>query len=135
VKTLTVQQPWAWAIVAGVKRIENRSWPTSYRGPILIHAGKTRKNMRRIYGQPLFPEAPDEDSLVFGAVVGGVEIIDCVPVEEVADERFAFGPWCWLLRNPWLLAHPLPMAGKLRLFESPNNMAASLALAGAPIQR
>lgn len=37
-KALTVRQPWAWAIARGHKTIENRSWTTTYRGPLAIHA-------------------------------------------------------------------------------------------------
>jgi hypothetical protein len=39
-KCLSIRQPWAWAILHGGKRIENRTWNTTYRGPILLHAGK-----------------------------------------------------------------------------------------------
>lgn len=39
-KALTVRQPWASLIAGGTKTIETRSWPTSYRGPLAIHAGK-----------------------------------------------------------------------------------------------
>jgi hypothetical protein len=39
-KALTVQQPWAWAIVHGGKDVENRTQAWSYRGPLAIHAGK-----------------------------------------------------------------------------------------------
>lgn len=42
---LSVRQPWAHAIVTGIKPIENRSWKTSFRGPLLIHAGKSRSDM------------------------------------------------------------------------------------------
>ena len=38
-KVLSIRQPWAWAIVAGFKPVENRTWKTGYRGPLLIHAG------------------------------------------------------------------------------------------------
>ena len=38
---LTVRQPWAWAIVHGPKRVENRTRPTSQPGCILIHAGRS----------------------------------------------------------------------------------------------
>lgn len=31
-KALSIQQPWAWAIVKRDKRVENRTWPTTYRG-------------------------------------------------------------------------------------------------------
>jgi hypothetical protein len=37
-RVLTVQQPWAWAILRGGKDIENRSQLWSYRGPLAIHA-------------------------------------------------------------------------------------------------
>ncbi len=40
-RALTIRQPWAWAITCGLKRVENRTWSTNYRGPLLIHAGKT----------------------------------------------------------------------------------------------
>ncbi|OZE10228.1 hypothetical protein CH249_14200 [Rhodococcus sp. 05-2255-3B1] len=38
-KALTVQQPWAWAIIDGGKTIENRTQNWKYRGPLAIHAG------------------------------------------------------------------------------------------------
>jgi hypothetical protein len=40
VKALTVQQPWAWAIVHGGKDVENRTQAWGYRGPLAIHAGQ-----------------------------------------------------------------------------------------------
>lgn len=39
-KALTVRQPYAGLIAAGVKTIELRTWSTAYRGPLLICAGK-----------------------------------------------------------------------------------------------
>ena len=39
-KALTIQQPWASLIASGDKLYETRTWPTKYRGPIAIHAGK-----------------------------------------------------------------------------------------------
>jgi len=40
-KALSVRQPWAWLIANNLKPIENRTWPTRYRGAFLIHAGQT----------------------------------------------------------------------------------------------
>ena len=37
---LSVKQPWAALLVAGVKTVEVRTWPTARRGRVLIHAGK-----------------------------------------------------------------------------------------------
>ncbi len=39
-RTLTLWQPWASLIAIGAKRIETRSWSTSYRGQLAIHAAK-----------------------------------------------------------------------------------------------
>jgi hypothetical protein len=41
IRTLTVRQPWAWAIMQGVKDVENRSQPTRIRGTIALHAAAT----------------------------------------------------------------------------------------------
>lgn len=39
-KAVTLTQPWATLVAIGAKQIETRSWPTNYRGPLAIHAGK-----------------------------------------------------------------------------------------------
>lgn len=36
---LTLRQPWASLVAAGVKPVENRVWGVSHRGPLAIHAG------------------------------------------------------------------------------------------------
>ena len=40
-KILSIRQPWAHLITQGSKDIENRSWPTKYRGAFLVHASLT----------------------------------------------------------------------------------------------
>jgi len=37
-KTISIRQPFASLICRGIKTIENRSWDTTYRGKLLIHA-------------------------------------------------------------------------------------------------
>lgn len=37
-KAITLTQPWATLVAIGAKKIETRSWSTSYRGPLAIHA-------------------------------------------------------------------------------------------------
>ncbi len=39
-KAITIWQPWASLLACGAKQYETRSWATSYRGPIAIHAAK-----------------------------------------------------------------------------------------------
>jgi hypothetical protein len=46
-KALSIQQPWAWAIIAGHKDVENRSWYTHHRGSLLIHRRQEARPRRR----------------------------------------------------------------------------------------
>ena len=118
-KALTVCQPWAHAIVFGSKRIENRTWPTSYRGTLLIHAGKSCKFL----GERTFPDGtpvPPKGQLAFGVLLGIVELVDCVPFQEAQSDPWAEGPWCWLLTNPRPVV-PLAWRGACGLFEVPDD--------------
>lgn len=118
VRVLSVRQPWAWAIVTGQKRIENRTWRTAYRGPLLIHAGVSHAALGH-YGKG----EPPPTRLTFGAVIGRVELVDCVPLAELPSgfkgDRHAEGPWCWLLANPVELATPFACPGAVGLFLPP----------------
>lgn len=98
-KALTIHQPYAHLIVTGEKRVENRTWATKHRGPLLIHAGKSREWLG----------CEDPASYVMGAIVGVVDLIDCQPIERITagelDRQYpwlkrhehANGPWCWIL--------------------------------------
>lgn len=108
---LTVCQPYADLIAHGVKLIENRVWRTAYRGPLVIHAGKSRAWM------PADIEAKYRRQgyeLRRGVLSCVVEVVDCVRVEalpeRLKDHDHAFGPWCWLLENPRIL-YPLEVKG------------------------
>lgn len=39
---LSIRQPWAYAILKQGKTIENQSWPSRYRGKVLLHASSRR---------------------------------------------------------------------------------------------
>lgn len=82
-KFLSVQQPWAWLIVAGHKDIENRGYRTNYRGPILIHASGRYALSDYACDWHYFQKKydvliPEYDDLARGAIIGAVMITDCV---------------------------------------------------------
>ena len=62
-KALTLTQPWATLVAIGAKRIETRSWRTSYRGPLAIHAAKGFPKWAREFAQ--------DDWTCFGALKPG----------------------------------------------------------------
>ena len=74
-KVLTIRQPWASLIMAGLKEYEFRSWKTNYRGELLIHAGKTiDKEAEKRLKKYLPAVLPTEQ------ILGKVELIDCIKV-------------------------------------------------------
>ncbi len=80
-KALTICQPYAALICLPddhdrAKRVENRTWPTSYRGPLLIHAGKSREWIKKFTTPEL--KAMKLESCEFGAIVGICQLRDCV---------------------------------------------------------
>lgn len=118
-KAISIRQPWAWAIIHAGKDIENRDWPTRFRGPVLIHAGKgmTRDEyedaadfIRSTCGRMIPFEA-----LPRGGIVGQAEIVDCV---EDSKSPWFFGRYGFVLRNAKLLPFR-PFKGALGFFVVP----------------
>jgi hypothetical protein len=107
-KALTICQPYAHLVVRGEKLVENRRWSTRYRGPLAIHAGKSR-NWLSPADEAKFRSAGDP--LVFGAVVGIATLVDVLHIDRIErgdyDQMFPWlrshahteGEWCWVLAN------------------------------------
>jgi hypothetical protein len=132
-KALSIKQPWAYLIAMGIKDIENRSWKTNFRGRIYIHASKTpdlskeviASILRRIDGKEAaeFMLAYQHD-LVFGAIIGEVDIVDCVTK---SDSPWFEGPYGFALANAVMYRKPIIRPGRLGLFEVDNISDAELA--------
>ncbi len=132
-KILTVRQPWTWALVFGPKRIENRTWATRYRGDVAIHASanpefrKTWRARGPDWWRDLIPGCPEPDAMPYGCIIGTLELIDCVELQNLPDEllgdRFASGPYCWLLDRPEPLLEPIACRGVLGLRDVPDGLA------------
>lgn len=95
-KAISLWQPWATAIAIGSKRMETRGWPTSYRGPLAIHAAKRKVNSELWSLESQLPwrgamysvlggVSSMANCLPFGAIVSVCRIVDCIPSEELQD--------------------------------------------------
>lgn len=104
-KALSIRQPWAYQILHEGKDVENRSWPTKFRGPVLIHAGKQFDGDLRLARR-------SDQALPRGGIVGITMIVDCVT--EDASEWF-FGDYGFLLRCTQPLPF-IPCKGALSFF-------------------
>lgn len=130
---LSIMQPWAWLIVNGHKDVENRDWPTKFRGPIAIHAGKKVDDDAETYlAQGIHPVGGDflssKDPMMGypypiqqrGGIVGTAEIVDCV---ESSESGWFVGRYGFVIRS----ARPIefiPLKGKLGFFEWRKQMEA-----------
>lgn len=96
-KALTLWQPWASLIALGVKTIETRSWSTSYRGPLAIHAAKGNCQAGQIGEFDVEKDNPRGTAPAFllrgpidwpyrlplGEVVATCRLVDCVRTERI----------------------------------------------------
>ncbi len=122
-RCLSIRQPWAWAVCLGAKTIENRSWPTDYRGTLAIHASSSREDLQKSRDA----RRDDESLFAFGAVIGAADVIDCRPLDrELEKNDWAEGPWCWSLANARFLPQPIPLRGRANLFALPADVAEQL---------
>lgn len=114
VKAITLTPPWGTLIAIGAKRIETRSWPTSYRGPIAIHQAKGLNGLREP-GEQWMPKWALDERLVQvcesepfatvlrphlsgytpedraadlprGTIVAVARLVDCLPTQDVKFE-------------------------------------------------
>lgn len=142
VRAITVKQPWTWAIAHGGKTIENRSRGTSYRGPLLIHAGKgwssrgeydpRVRDAWRLAHPDLNGELGYVEHLL-GAVVAVAELVDshpdagcCRPWGESsyteAGGRTHTDVHHLVLEDVVALPQPVPCRGALGLWRPPPDV-------------
>ncbi len=141
-KAVTLREPWASLVACGAKRIETRSWPTSYRGPLAIHAAKGASTQELEFA--LRHAEPFRTALHLGgielvgdfprgAIVATALLVNCVPIEnerivaglrligaaaphEEAFGDYSAGRYAWLLSDVRPLHEPIPAKGALGLW-------------------
>lgn len=134
-KAISLWQPWATLIALGHKRIETRSWGTSYRGLIAIHAAKRKMTWDEIelledlnFNLGLeIPITEDETQWPRGAIVAVAHLSDCyqmttddIEEQTVLEEHvggWAPGRYAWVLRGVAPINPPVPARGAQGLWE------------------
>jgi hypothetical protein len=120
IRVLTIDPIWVWAIFAGIKLVENRSWSTRHRGELGIHAGLNKRRepfAREWIAANTVHTPPDREFLereYAGRLIGVVDLVDCVPLADVPanEAEFAIGPVCWRLSNVKRFNNPFQVTGK-----------------------
>ena len=116
-RALSIRQPWAWAIAAGHKRVENRSWSTSYRGKLAIHASRVVETEAFRHIEQLAGAAVPF-RLATGAIVAVAHLVEVVTT---SSDPWFHGPYGFLLTDVVAIP-PVPCVGRQQLFKLPDEV-------------
>lgn len=137
---ISVKQPWAYLICAGVKDVENRTWPLpeKYKGErVFIHAGMDRKINLSALTKDQYNDVCDKfdwnqttvkpvENWDRGAIIGSVRFIDCVinhpsiwaEETDLCTDGLYMPIYNWVLADPILFDEPiLNVKGKLSFWD------------------
>ena len=104
-RALSIRQPWAELILRGHKIIEVRSKRTNLRERVFIYAGLNRIEQAE-EARTAAQFGIDVDGLPRGVLVGTVEIVGCLPLNQDDSDAACFeitdphGFYAWLLARP-----------------------------------
>lgn len=115
-RALTIRQPFALLIVDGIKPVENRTWSTNYRGPLLIHAASKPHDIPIRMIEARHRINIDQSRLKFSGIIGCVELVDVVTEHPSA---WFDGPFGFVLSEPRILKFR-PMRGFQGFFDVPD---------------
>lgn len=142
-KALSLIQPYATLIMLGYKLNETRSWKTTHRGPLAIHASVGKPKWARDVAEndPHVSAALAKHGLTFdtlprGAVLGTCQLLEVSRIVvdspqagelhpaqlsemEVAAGDYTAGRYAWHLADPEALVHPIACKGALSLWKLP----------------
>lgn len=149
-KALSLWQPWATLVAIGAKQIETRSWKTSHRGLLAIHATNVFSDENRKLAYMAEPFASTlimagynlrgplrAEFLPLGAIVAVVDLVGCsttndIPMHwDVSAQERAFGDYsanryAWFLGNIRQLKTPVPCRGWQQLWNVPAEIVAEI---------
>lgn len=130
IKALTLHQPWATLVAVGAKTYETRSWSTDYRGPLAIHAAKTKEHEKLCFTEPFYTALQNANMSVrwlpYGTVVALCNLTSVVQVpahgmvklshvdRQLGD--FSPGRFAWGLSGIHKLPYPIEVRGQQRLW-------------------
>ena len=127
-KVLSLTEPYATLIKNGMKTIETRSWKTSYRGKLYIHASSTKIPKAYKDNKELM-SLVDINDLNYGNIICMCDLVDCVQMtdEFINDIKknkkneyitgiYSNGRYAWIFKNIEILNNPIKAKGHLGIW-------------------
>lgn len=133
-KAISLWQPWASLWLSERKVHETRHWATPHRGRLLVHAAKrfvrdVELDLRGILADEFGGHWGMD--LPTGALLGFVDLEDCVPTERIitTEDDFACGDFSdgrfgWRRGRYVRFAQPIPWKGMQAVFSVPSHVVA-----------
>ena len=129
---LSIRQPWASYVIAGLKSLELRDWSTSYRGWLWIHAGRT------LDVEALATAGIASRDFRTGGLLGIARLVACAPIASAAQWQalrnehrspgtFTRGTYAWTFEDTVALDEKIDALGALRLYRLDDGTRAEIA--------
>lgn len=126
-KVLTIKEPFATLISQNKKHIETRSWKTTYRGELYIHAGKGI--YKELDKKDEYKDLVKNLNLNPGMIICKCNLVDCIYMtneyietlkknnyQEYLLGKYEEGRYAWILENITPLKNKIVAKGKLNIW-------------------
>lgn len=127
-KVLSLTEPFATLILNGSKSVETRSWKTSYRGELYIHASMT-KISKKVFENNELMSLVENNKMNFGYIICKCKLVDCVYMtkeyilkmkennyQEYICGEYSEGRYAWVLEHITPLKIPIKAKGQLNIW-------------------
>lgn len=132
-KVLSIIEPWATLIKEKKKFIETRSWKTSYRGELYIHASSKKIKESDEHTSELLSLIPNVP-MEYGHIICRCKLVDCIYMDqeflnkvkknkqEFLCGKYTLGRYAWILSDIEPLEKTILAKGHLNIWNyNPNN--------------
>lgn len=131
-KVLSLTEPYATLIKEKKKTIETRSWKTTYRGTLYIHASSTKMKNEDKENTELM-NLLQNISLNYGYIICKCTLVDCIYMtddyvnsmknnhQEFICGDYQVGRYAWILQDIEILTTPIPTKGHLGIWNFKEN--------------
>lgn len=126
-KVISLTEPFATLIKEKKKQIETRSWKTTYRGELYIHASNTKIPKEWKENKELMSLVQEE--LTFGKIICKCNLVDCIEMTEEWIDKikkgnpeeyicgiYEKGRYAWILEKIEILEKPIKVKGHLGIW-------------------
>lgn len=124
-KVISIKEPFATLIMNGNKKIETRSWKTTYRGELYIHA--SGKSLAKEFLDDNIIDLIKDMNMNYGNIICKGNLVDCVYMDEefitkikenkmeYVCGRYKVGRYAWIFDNIESIS-PIAAKGKLNIW-------------------